>query len=248
MGMFSSFKYASFRQYQSGGLLGQAALAFDYLFNRGRIGVFGTKGFRDNAVVNRATLAPGTFLETYLKIVNQVGDSGQVGLFSKTYLEGNFGYLESHMPGSSGGPGGMVRFVDPLSDHFALTVEAGLNETYLATKNSGRVVVGFEFGNWVRPGQFFESTQPVPMEIPRVRYELLTRRVGNSPPVADAGPDQIGVPPGVKTLDGSGSYDLDGDPLTFQWEQISGPMVGFREPTQRRQPSQPIPARPMCSG
>jgi len=75
-----------------------------------------------------------------------------------------------------------------LSDHFALTVEAGLNETYLATKNSGRVVVGFEFGNWVWPGQFFESTQPVPTEIPRVRYELLARRVGNSPPVADAGP------------------------------------------------------------
>ena len=35
---------------------------------------------------------------------------------------------------------------------------------------------------------------PVPMDIPRIRYELLTRRVrtGNSAPIADAGGDQIG--------------------------------------------------------
>jgi len=31
----------------------------------------------------------------------------------------------------------------------------------------------------------------------------------------------------VKTPDGSGSYTLDGDPLTFQWEEISGPMVAI---------------------
>jgi hypothetical protein len=63
------------------------------------------------------------------------------------------------------------------------------------------------------------------VDIPRLRYEVLTRRVrtGNSPPVADAGPDQLGAAPGPIVLDGSASFDPDGDPITFQWTQISGP-------------------------
>jgi outer membrane protein OmpA-like peptidoglycan-associated protein len=227
MGLFSSFKYVNFREFQSGGTLGQAALVIDYLFSRGRIGVFGTKGFKDNAVLNRVPLGNTSFMENYLKIVNQVGANAQVGLVGKSYLEGNLGYLESHMPGSSGRPGGMLRFVGPLNDFFAFTVEAGLNETYLAPKNSGRLVFGIEFGSWMRPGQFMQTTQPVPMEIPRVRYELLTRHTGNSAPVADAGPDQIGVAAGEKTLDGSASTDPDSDTLAFHWDQISGTAVSL---------------------
>jgi hypothetical protein len=51
----------------------------------------------------------------------------------------------------------------------------------------------------------------------------LTAGPGNSAPVADAGPDQT-VPAGVTvTLDGSGSSDVDGDPLTFQWRLVSIP-------------------------
>jgi hypothetical protein len=56
---------------------------------------------------------------------------------------------------------------------------------------------------------------------------LLTRRIGNSPPVADAGPDQAGVAAGTVTLDGSGSYDPEGDALAYQWVQISGPAVAL---------------------
>ena len=34
---------------ESGGTLGQAALTLDYIFPLGRVGVFGTKAFLDNA-------------------------------------------------------------------------------------------------------------------------------------------------------------------------------------------------------
>jgi hypothetical protein len=47
--------------------------------------------------------------------------------------------------------------------------------------------------------------------------------VGNSPPVADAGTDQSAQVGETVALDGSGSSDADGDPLTFLWEIISAP-------------------------
>jgi hypothetical protein len=45
----------------------------------------------------------------------------------------------------------------------------------------------------------------------------------NSPPVADAGPDQTRFVDDVVTLDGSGSSDVDGDSLTFYWSLSTRP-------------------------
>ena len=46
----------------------------------------------------------------------------------------------------------------------------------------------------------------------------------NVAPVANAGPDQGGIAPGTLiTLNGAGSFDGDGDPLTFNWSFVSRP-------------------------
>src|SRR6266852_1530777 len=88
-GLFSSIKYVNIRQYQSGGTLGQGALTFDYIFKSGRLGVFGTKGFKNTATINSLQLGPSSFLQTYMRIVDQVGVSALVGTWGDAYLEGN---------------------------------------------------------------------------------------------------------------------------------------------------------------
>src|SRR5207248_11597722 len=123
------------------------------------------------------------------------------------------------------------KFVQPISAEFAFTVEGGLNETLVSNSNYGRIMFGLQWGNFIRPKDYQNTKNPVPMDIPRIRYNILTRRVGATPPVADAGTDQIGVRPGTITLNGSGSYDPLGLPLTYRWTQIGGPTVTINNPT-----------------
>ncbi|HEX8003698.1 MAG TPA: Ig-like domain-containing protein [Mycobacteriales bacterium] len=47
----------------------------------------------------------------------------------------------------------------------------------------------------------------------------------NAAPVADAGSDASTLPPALVHLDGTGSSDPDGDPLTYAWTQVGGPAV-----------------------
>ncbi|HEY8569259.1 glycosyl hydrolase family 18 protein [Microbulbifer sp.] len=54
---------------------------------------------------------------------------------------------------------------------------------------------------------------------------------GNRPPIARAGGNQSVDSGAVVTLDGSNSSDLDGDPLTYSWTQISGPAVSLQNAT-----------------
>jgi chitinase len=47
----------------------------------------------------------------------------------------------------------------------------------------------------------------------------------NNPPVANAGADITATPSTLTTLTGAASSDADGDPITYQWLQTSGPAV-----------------------
>lgn len=227
LGMFSSFKHVNFRDLGAGATLGQASGTLDYVFGRGRVGAFGTKAFLSEQLVASQSINNVRRLDTYAVAVDQFGFSGQVGLWGDAYVEGNVGtlfrkYGENKM-------GGMGRLVQPFNRKVAFTVEGGVNETLVGQSNYGRVAVGLLFGSWLRPKDYAAADGPVPVDIPRVRYEMVTRevRTGNTPPIADAGGDRLGVAAGQFVLDGSASYDPDGDQLTFRWEQISGPTVAL---------------------
>ncbi len=50
----------------------------------------------------------------------------------------------------------------------------------------------------------------------------------NTPPIADAGDDGTVKEAAIATLDGSNSFDNEGDPITYQWTQVSGPAVSLQ--------------------
>jgi uncharacterized cupredoxin-like copper-binding protein len=231
LGGFSSFKYVKFDEWQQSAALGQAALTADYIFGRGRVGFFGTKSFMDGSVVNEALIRRNIFEQTYVQVVDQAGLSTAISAWGvggdkRAWFEGNAGALFRR--GGSNKFGGMVRYVHPLTQGVAFTLEGGMNETLVSNANYGRFGVGLQFGGWLSPDKYNDvEDRPVPVDVPRIRYEVLTRevQVGNDAPVADAGGDQINVEAGPITLDGSASYDPEGKDLTYQWQQIAGDPV-----------------------
>jgi hypothetical protein len=232
-GLFGSVKYLSLSQYHQGGALGQGAFMVDYVFKGGRFGVFGTQGFKNYAVLNDTLLYPGVYNQTYARIINQYGVSGLIGVWGDAYLQGNIGLLRRHIGGSNTA-GGEIRLVQPITPHVAFTVEGDFNQALVATSTTGALAFGVQVGNYIKPREYAAIKTPVPMDVPRIRYELGTRRVGTAAPIADAGPNQINIPAQVVTLDGSGSYDPLGETLTYQWQQINGPTVPITNPTSAK--------------
>jgi len=139
-GVFSSFKYVKFNEFANAGALGQVSGTFDYIFNRGRVGLFGTRGFLEGAVLDTRVLGPNILEESYLNIVEQVGVSTAFAAWGDTWFEGNIGAQFREVADNKAG--GTIRYIHPITDRLAFTAEAGVNENYIYTENPGRVAVG----------------------------------------------------------------------------------------------------------
>jgi hypothetical protein len=230
-----SLRYVTRGDFDQGGILGQFFFNAGYLFkNWGQIGVFGTKANLDQPVVKSVQFNQVFFEETYLKVADQLGLNFQISLPKQAgYLEGALGYLNTTWAG--GAAGGTLRYVTPWpSNKCSLTAEVGYNEGFVRSgENPLRVGFGMRLGNWSQPSNLRNETGPVPVIVPAIRYETLTRiaRRGNNKPQANAGPDINNVDPGaLVTLDGRGSFDPDSDPITYKWIRVSGPSVTLANP------------------
>ena len=188
-GGFGSFKWLDFKQYQNGGTLGQAAFLVDYLFSGGRIGAFVTRGFKNYAVLNSVD-AGARRVPADLRARGQPGRRElPVRRVGQRVLPGRLG-LPARCTSSNAAarPGVNLELVQPLTGHIAFTAAGSYNETYTSSAGSGTLTFGLQVGNYIHPREYAKVTTPVPMDVPRIRYEFGTRRVGSSPPIADAGP------------------------------------------------------------
>jgi len=104
--------------------------------------------------------------------------------------------------------GGLVQFTKLLSGTSAIC------ETYMASET-----IGASGATGTRTVTMTPQTVTVGQSF------ILKPAVTNTPPVADAGPDQTDIEPfATFELDGSGSSDAEGS-VTYLWEQIDGATV-----------------------
>ena len=129
----------------------------------------------------------------------------------------------------------------PLALAWATPTAANLGEpvTFDATGSTddfGITAYEWDFGDGIRDANpvsahayasrgTFLSTLTVWDAANQSDVDTIAIDIQNRPPTADAGPDQNVDKYTVTTLDGTGSGDLDGDPLTHAWVQTAGQPV-----------------------
>ncbi|MDT7830227.1 malectin domain-containing carbohydrate-binding protein [Pricia sp. S334] len=121
--------------------------------------------------------------------------------------------------GSSGGAGSRVFNVD-------VEGQAQLEnyDIFVAADNAGATAVVESFTGINVTDGFLTVTLSKITENPKISgIEILAPKVGDAPPIADAGADQVvTLPENTAVLPGSGT-DPDGGQVTYAWTQQSGP-------------------------
>lgn len=220
-----SYKMASLDGFETA-RMGQGALLLDYHFEKGKIGAFGTVPFADGDVIGTTpgTISSAFVNEQYVHVPAQFGLNFGVEIGDRVDLGGYFSSIDSE---SSTDTGAGLNLNVLIKDYLGWYIEAEMNESLLdPSDDSVRYLTGLKFGSW-NQARYGRSDQITPVDIPRIRFEILsrTRRVGNNPPIAVAGATRTNVPAGTVTLDGSASSDPDGDAITYKWVQTDGPVV-----------------------
>jgi hypothetical protein len=126
----------------------------------------------------------------------------------------------THTITASAGPGGSI------SPSGAISVEDGADQTFIMTQETGyhiaNVLVDSISVGPVSMYTFYGVTEDHTIE---AYFEM-----DNQAPIADAGPDQTVEQSSYEgaeiTLDGSGSYDPDDDPLTYTWSWDTNTATG----------------------
>jgi len=151
--------------------------------------------------------------EDRVTVTARSGNSPPVAVTLPTWIRGKVGELVALDGSASHDADGDAltyrwAFVEPSAD--SLDDETSARPRFLAQAASSQVV-----GLAVSDGITESETSRCVVEV--------TPLSENAPPLVDAGPDQ-GVRPGAAAaLDGSGSRDPDGDPLTYRWRLLWRP-------------------------
>lgn len=137
-----------------------------------------------------------------------------------------------------GVPGSPDPFVDGYIATFSATGDSLVFSTYLASSSSDRIqrIVVDGNGNIYAHGHTDSSNFPTTLNafqnFNAGSFDMVIVKISgfNNPPIADAGNDQIveqQSPAGANViLNGSGSSDPDGDPLTYAWTGPFGTATG----------------------
>lgn len=176
VGTFAQFDYASFNRYQGGGFLAAGVLTVDYLFKGGRVGVFGAKGFREYANVgttNTTLLASAPL--AFMRYEESLGGQAEGAIGKHLILDASVAWKKRYARNGSNVPAATVKLTVPYNNLFAFFVEADQNTTIQNILTGDRVVIGIQFGNWLRPADYGSTTGVIPVSVPRPHYELLAR-------------------------------------------------------------------------
>lgn len=202
----------------------QGAVLADWRFESGKVGVFGTFPLADGDVIGETHHGIYT-TEYFVSVPTQLGLDFGVSVGDKIDLSGYAASLDTEQSDADLAAGLNLQML--IKDQLSWYLDASMNEGHLDLDDDNmRYQLGLKLGSW-NQARYNVSDQITPVNIPRVRYEILSRtmRTGNTAPVADAGQSRTDVAEGTVTLDASASSDPDGDSITFKWTQTGGPAV-----------------------